>query len=227
MLAVPSERSIKVLVCRCLAAMIALAALPSCKSPFRCFDQSTPQGSMPTSAQLWLGDTYQIDGTVWVDCERSVSTTLNWSAFIFSSEAPAVAGVNYEGLVTAAGVGETRVFIKYREGGVSTMTVLVSEPVASVSVSFSPTTPKVGDTVTVTMQALNAAGQPITVVQMDNKVSLRRNNVTTAWAFTPGPNQVSAKFVATQDGTYEVTSTAKRSVGTPRTGVAMLTVPAG
>jgi hypothetical protein len=123
-------RIYKALLCGALG-----AGIGSCQDPFRCFLQPEPSPSMPTSATIKVAETYQIDGSVWADCERPVSTKLNWSAFTFTTENSAIATVTIEGVVTGMSAGQTRVHIRH-DGGTSTpMTVIVtaSSPGASPS----------------------------------------------------------------------------------------------
>lgn len=211
----PLLRSLR--ACAMSAAVLFMAAPVTSCLDFSCFDQGVPgPGAQQLGGMMWVGDTAQIFAIAYTDCNHYVSTADQPEKFTFVPDSLSnVLTLTPTGLVTAVGTGKAKVVVQTPHGpllGAYTVT----EPIDRIAIAFSPATPKLGDTVTVSATPLRADGTAITGLTLDPMKMVRRKDGTTVTAsFLTGATPTLAKFVATQDWTYEVVASSPKRISRP------------
>jgi hypothetical protein len=176
-------------------------------------------------AVLWVGDTYRIHATSYVDCNTTLDSQSEPHSFTFVSSHPSVATVSPEALVTSLTAGTANVKVSRGSSSPVSVVVEVSEPVAQVVITTTPAAPRIGDTVSVAVVARRSDGAPAAgAVLQPLKITLRRGNTPFTVTVLSGATPALARFVAT-DGTYEIVSVASRTTREPRSGVLTVSVP--
>lgn len=162
---------------------------------------------------MWVGDTAQIYAIAYTDCNHYVSTANDAEKFSFVADTASTAvSLTPTGLVTALSPGTAKLIVKSPQGGLSG-TYTVTEPIGRIAIAFAPAAPKLNDTVTITAAALRADGTPIPGITLEPMKMVRRKDGTSLPAsFLVGATPTLAKFVATQDWTYEVVAASPRRV---------------
>jgi hypothetical protein len=173
---------------------------------FSCFDSAQPGPSaQQLGGTMWVGDTAQIYAIAFTDCNHYVSTANDLEKFTFIGDTASTAvTISPTGLVTATHPGTATLLVRTPQGGLSGK-YTVTEPIARIEIAFSPASPKLNDTVTITATPLRADGTAITGITLEPMKMVRRKDGTSLPAsFLVGATPTLAKFVATQDWTYEV-----------------------
>ena len=197
-----------------MSAAVLFLAVPATSCLGSCFDQGMPgPGAQQLGGTMWVGDTAQIFALAYTDCNHYVSTANQMERFSFVPDTTSTAiTLSPTGLVTAVSPGSGKVIVRTPQNpllGIYTVT----EPVSRIDIAFSPATPRLGDTVTITATPLRADGTAIADLALDPMKMVRRKDGTTlAASFLAGATPTLAKFVATQDWTYEVVAASPKRV---------------
>lgn len=197
---------------RRLAFFVLLAATASCNLDFGfCGDNPVMLWTDPMSAaNLWPGDTLTIRSGAGLmpdeTCDRAIANSVDQpEQFTFSVEDSTVVSLSPSGLVTAKAVGTTKVNVDWKNRR-STTSITVTPAVAAIRIVTTPKdTAQLGDTISVTAQAVDAQGNPVTGATLSLYSIFVQHPATSRYVQAIQPYTASEfRFVAQLRGWYTI-----------------------
>lgn len=180
-------------------------------------------------SQLWVGDSQQLEVFAMSDPSQGCETDFADSRkdptpFTFSVDNAGVATVSPTGLVTAKGPGKAGVGVQWTNQHL-VHEVNVTLPVSAIHITPSRDTVALNDTVSVSAEALDAAGNPIPDAPLSLTQIFAVNSYTTRYLQPIAPyTGRQFRFVASISGNYSIVLTSPRTAGTGRTNTARVIV---
>jgi hypothetical protein len=168
-----------------LVGAVAAAATGCCGDDVRTVDVAFGPEGVVWPSYAWLGDTITLyasaDRATNLVCPPELYNSISApERFRYSSTDTTVATVTSRGLLAARALGVTRV-VAISAGISSDLPVIVSPPFASLHITVTPATGRVGDTITVRADALDSNGAAVPGGQVGGFALLRPSDTLATW----------------------------------------------